>query len=75
MIIILQWLIPDIEYITGDKTMAKYAISWLANNRNQQSTHKCNWSMENMSELYDTDELPESKFPITFDLTVQYQWK
>ena len=57
------------------ENIAAYAISQFTNNRNQQSTHDSNYSMETMTDLYDIDELPEGIFPIAFYHIDWYQKK
>ena len=55
--------------------MAADTLSQSPNNRNQNTTHECTYSMETMSKYYDTVELPEGIFPIKFKIIYQYQQK
>ena len=38
--IILEEYDPDIKCITGEKNIDAYALSWLPNNGNQETTHE-----------------------------------
>ena len=57
------------------KNIAAYALSQLTNNRNQKVSHESNYSMETISELYDTNELTKCMFLIAFDHIGWYQQK
>ena len=46
-----------IEYILGKKNIAADALSPLPNDRNQDNTHESTYTMENMSQLYDINEI------------------
>ena len=62
-----------IDFIQGAKNIAEDVLSQLSNNGNQEITHESAYTMETMSELYDTKELPEGIFPIYFKLIYCYQ--
>ena len=47
----------------------------LPNKGNQHTTKDSNYSMENMSELFDIDKIPEDDFSITYNIIDQYQQK
>ena len=64
----------EIEYTTGGGIIAADAISQFTNGKNQQTTHASDYSIENMSEVYDTNEFPEGKFLITFNIINLYQY-
>ena len=42
---------------------------------NQQTTHSLTYTMKNMSNEYEIEELPEGTFNIYFRLTSLYQYK
>ena len=71
--IILEEYGSDIEYVAGDKYIAKYVLSQLPNNRNQETTHESTYLMETISELYDIKELIEVAFPLSFNFIDFYQ--
>ena len=71
--LILEEYGPDIDYIPGAKNIAIYALSRLPNNVNQETTHESTYTMEKMSELYDTEELPEGTFPLSLKPVDRYQ--
>ena len=52
-----------------------YALSRLPNNGNQKTAHEYNYIMENMSEIYNIEELFEVIFRINFRIMDQYQQK
>ena len=70
----LQWRIilkgydPDIEYIPGQKNIVGNALSQSQNKINQKTTNETVCTMETMSELYDTKEVPDSTFTISFNI-------
>ena len=70
--LILEEYSPDIEYIPGENMVAD-ALSRLPNNGNQKTTHESTYKTENISELYDIDELPEGMFPISSNIIDRYQ--
>ena len=71
--LIIKKYIPEIQYIPGKKIIAEDALSWLPNNRNQNTTHESTYWMETISKCYDTVELPEGMFPNIFRIKYQYQ--
>ena len=50
------------------------ALSQLRNNGNKETTHKSTYTMEELSELYDIEELTADTFPLSFKLIYRYQW-
>ena len=78
--IVLRWRLileeygPDIEYIKGDKNVVTDALAILPLNRNQKTTQKPTYQMEIVSEINDTEEIPEGTFSISFKLIQKYQW-
>ena len=62
----------EIGYIPGKKNIVSDALSRLAINGNQDTTHESMYTMETMSELYNTKELSEGKFPLPFNLIYFY---
>ena len=71
--LILEEYVPNIEYIKGEKNIAVDALSRLPNNGNHETTYDKTFTTETMSELYDTEELPEGTFPLSFNLIASYQ--
>ena len=51
------------------------ALSWSANNNDQQNTHNSDYLMETIPELLDIYELPEFMFTIHFYIIEFYQYK
>ena len=50
--------------------MVEDLISQLSNNLYQKATHESNYIMEKMSEIYDTDKLPEVTFPMIVEIYI-----
>ena len=50
-------------------------LSLLHNNGNEEITHESTYTTEKISELYDTEELLEGTFPLSFKLVDHYQWE
>ena len=50
---------PMINHTLGKKNIVAYALSWITNYGNQKTIHEFNYTMETMSEIYDTGELSE----------------
>ena len=48
------------------------ALSRLHINGNQKTTHESTYTTETISELYDIEELPEVKFPLSFNIIDRY---
>ena len=53
--LILKEYSPDIEYIPGTKNIAADVLSQLTNNGNQNTKHESVYTMETMSELYNSE--------------------
>ena len=76
---VLRWRLilenygPDIEYIQGGKSIATDTLSIFPINGNQKTTHEYTYKRENVSEINDTEELPEGNFPINLKLIYLYQ--
>ena len=64
---------PYIDYIPGNKNIVADALSRFPINGNQDTTHESTYTTENMSELYDIEELPEGKFLLLFNIIDRYQ--
>ena len=56
------------------KDISSDVLSLLPNNENQEITHESRYTIEKVSKLYDTEELPEGNFPLSFKLIDHYQW-
>ena len=52
-VLILEEYGPDIKYILGDKYISADALSRLLENRNKETIHESEYTMENMPELCD----------------------
>ena len=63
----------DIEYIKGEKNIVSDALSRIPLNGNEENTQKSIYQKEIMSEINDTEELPEGTFPINLKLIQKYQ--
>ena len=57
------------------KNIVSDEISQSTKNGNKNTTHNYNYIMETVSEIYDTNEIPEVTFPITFKIIYQYKLK
>ena len=73
--LVVEYYCPEIEYIQGKNNIVAEAISWLPRTWNQNITHKPNYITETMSEINDTEEIFEGKFPVYFKIIDQYQCK
>ena len=71
--LILEEYSPDIKYIPGNRNIAVGDYSQLPSNGNQQTSHNSSYTMENRSELYDTEEMPYGMFPFSINLIYLYQ--
>ena len=65
----------DIEYITGETNIVVDALSIFSINRNQVTTQEFIYKKEIVSQINDTEELPEVIFPINLKIIDQYQRK
>ena len=74
-IIILEEYRPEIEYIPGYKNIVADSLSQLPIKENQETTHESTYKTETTSELYDTEELPDGMFPLSFNLKNRYYWE
>ena len=50
-----------------------FVLSRLSNNGNQNNTYESTYTTENISELYDIDELPDGTFSLSFNIIDRYQ--
>ena len=73
--LILEDYGPDIEYIQDIKNIVAYAPSRFPINSNQETTQKSTYKKEILSEINDTEEIPEGIFPINLKLIHHYQQK
>ena len=72
-ILILELYGPDIDYIPGKKNIAADTLSRLTNKVIQENTYYSTYLTEIMSEIYNIEELPEGRFPLSFKITDRYQ--
>ena len=76
---LLQWRLileenkPQIEHIPGYKNIVADALSRLPINRSQKTTDESTYTTENMSELYDIEELPEGTFSLSLNLIDRFR--
>ena len=59
---------PDIEYIQGDKNILADTLSIFAINVNQETTLESTYKKETVSEINDTEKLPEGFFLLILKL-------
>ena len=78
-ILIIQRLIfeqygPGIEYIKFEGNIVADALSIFHLNQNKETTQKSTYKKEIVSEINDTEEIPEGNFHINLKLIDKYQW-
>ena len=66
--LILEEYVPYNDYITGKKNIAADVLSWLPNNKSQETTHESTYWTEIILELYGIKELIEGTFPLFLNL-------
>ena len=62
-----------IEYNQGKTNKVVDVLSKFITDGNQNTTQESNYIRESMSELLDTNEIPEGAFDIKFNIVHQYQ--
>ena len=65
----------DIEYIKNEKNIVTDGLSRIPLNKNQETAQKSTYQQKIVSQINDTEEIPEGIFPITLELINKYQWK
>ena len=73
--IILEKYGLDIKYIPVEKNISADALYQLPNNGNQYYTLESAYNMEIMLEIYNTKEIPDGTFPLSFNIIDRYQWE
>ena len=71
--LILEEYGPYIEYIKGEKNMVSEKLSILPLNGNKETAHNSIYQKEIVSEINDTEEIPEGNFPIILKWIHRYQ--
>ena len=73
--LILEEYGPDIEYIKGENNIVAYALSRTPSNGNEDTTQNSTYKHEIVSDINDTEEIPEGNFHINLTLIQKHQRK
>ena len=57
---------PYTKYIKGENNIVADGLSRIPLKGNQETTHKSTYQQEIVSEINDTEKIPEGTFPINF---------